>query len=71
MIVTTRESGLSSWLESEGHHVVASDAGAQALATALIAALDDPRTPQDVLDSLPSVDGRRAADQWLFERATA
>ncbi|MEY9954277.1 glycosyltransferase [Leifsonia sp. EB34] len=71
VIVTTRESGLSSWLETEGHHVVPSVSGAETLAAALIAALDDPRTPEDVLHSLPPVDGRRAADQWLFERATA
>ncbi|MEY9851971.1 glycosyltransferase involved in cell wall biosynthesis [Leifsonia sp. EB41] len=71
VIVTTQESGLSSWLAAEGHHVVPSDAGPETLAAALVAALDDPRTPQEVLDALPLVDGRRAADQWLFERAIA
>ncbi len=70
VIVATRESGLSTWLEATGHHVVPSDSGPAQLAEAIVAAIDDERTPQDVLSSLPAVDGRRAADQWLFGRTT-
>ena len=69
VVVTTTETGLSAWLSAHGHQVVAPDAGAVALASAVLAAIDDPRAPADILTTLPAVDGRRAADLWLFEPA--
>lgn len=68
LIVTTGESGLSTWLSEEGHYVIPANGGTGALVGALVAALDDARSPIDVLMTLPAVDGRKAADAWLFER---
>ena len=67
LVVTTTETGLSAWLSAHGHQVVPPDAGAVALASAVLAAIDDLRAPADILATLPAVDGRRAADLWLFE----
>lgn len=61
-IVTTDETGLADWLRAQGHHIVheVSD-----LPNALLRAISLPLAPEDVRSSLPALDGRRAADQWL------
>ncbi|MGN6407161.1 MAG: glycosyltransferase family 4 protein [Curtobacterium sp.] len=68
-IVTTTETGLADWLVAHGHAVIDPSAGPTALATAILEQLDHGRDPSDVLADLPDVDGRLAADAWLFGRA--
>lgn len=67
-IVASTETGLADWLASHGHAAV--DPGdAEALVEAIAAALVDPRTPRDVVQDLPEIDGRLAAERWLHEAA--
>lgn len=65
-VVTTRESGLASWLGSHGHAVVDDASSADDLAAALGWALEAGRRRGDVMGDLPAVDGRLAADAWLM-----
>lgn len=65
LIVTTSETGLAAWLEEHGHAVVTDPADVEALADALILALQSERTPADVLDDLPDSDGRAEAERWI------
>lgn len=68
-IVTTTQTGLAPWLSDHGHSVLPASASAAQLAEALVAALRQPLAAQDVLASLPTRDGRAAADAWLFDDA--
>lgn len=65
-IVTSTETGLAGWLAEAGHRVLDVPTSADALAEVLVDALRRPIPPASVLASLPEVDGRRAADAWLF-----
>lgn len=65
-IVCTDQTGLASWLREHGHQVVRSNASTDDVAEAILAAVQSPRTSEQVLDDLPVVDGRSAADSWLF-----
>ncbi|WP_241988501.1 glycosyltransferase [Cryobacterium sp. TMT1-3] len=65
-IVTTTETGLATWLDEHGHNVVAPGCTEQQLADAVAHALLAPRPPAS---DLPPVDGRLAADAWLFAGA--
>ena len=65
-IVTTTETGLATWLEEHGHDVVRPGCTEQQLADAVVHALRAPRPPSS---DLPPVDGRLAADAWLFAGA--
>lgn len=65
-IVTTTETGLAEWLAEHGHAVLPPDADAAALAAAIVAQLDARRPASSILADLPDVDGRLAADRWLF-----
>lgn len=65
-IVTTTETGLAAWLAAHGHGVVAPD-DVDALCEAVVAALESERTPADIVADLPDVDGRAAAEAWLYE----
>ncbi|MFP7833514.1 glycosyltransferase family 4 protein [Marisediminicola sp. LYQ134] len=65
-VVTTRETGLASWLDSHGHGVVDSDAGPGDLARAIVDRLIRRRSADEVLATLPARDGRLEADDWLF-----
>ncbi|MDJ0349979.1 glycosyltransferase family 4 protein [Cryobacterium sp. PH29-G1] len=62
-IVTTTETGLATWLSEHGHGVVDPDSAPEQLADAVVQAL---RAPRPAADDLPAVDGRLAADEWLF-----
>jgi glycosyltransferase involved in cell wall biosynthesis len=64
-IVTTDETGLSSWLAEHGHTVLSSPASAERLEEAITARLVDPLPRASVQDSLPPEDGRRLAHRWL------
>ena len=68
-IVTTTESGLAAWLAAHGHSVIAPGSGAKPLADALVAALQSERGPEAVTADLPAIDGRLAADAWMFTGA--
>lgn len=73
-VVTTRQTGLSGWLEEHGHHVVDlvdDDLIVDDLVTALSSALTRPLDRCGVRRSLPAVDGRIASDAWLHSRADA
>jgi glycosyltransferase involved in cell wall biosynthesis len=61
VIVASDESGFAATLAHSGHTVIAHDAPADELATAIIGALD---APPETLD-LPGEDQRLAADTWL------
>lgn len=65
-IVTTSETGLATWLSEHGHFVVQPGCTPQCLADAVVHALQAPRC---ATDNLPVVDGRLAADSWLFAGA--
>lgn len=63
-VVTTDETGLAAWLRTHGHRVVPAEADDDVLAAAISDALCRP--VPGVRESLPAVDGRLAADQWMF-----
>lgn len=65
-VVTSTETGLAGWLAEAGHRVLDVPTSPGALAEAMVDALRGPIPPASVLASLPEVDGRRAADAWLF-----
>lgn len=65
-IVTTAETGLATWLRDHGHRVIDDAGSTEDLAAALVSALADPVPVAEVLASLPTDDGRLAADAWLF-----
>ncbi len=66
-VVTTEETGLASWLAGHGHEVLPGTASPEQVAEALTRALTGRRPASSVLAELPEVDGRLAADRWLFE----
>ena len=71
LIATTEQTALAEWLREHGHAVVAVTADAATVATAIIRQLQSTTSPEQVLESLPQVDGRLAADSWLFDGAGA
>ncbi|HEY7858842.1 MAG TPA: glycosyltransferase family 4 protein [Candidatus Nanopelagicales bacterium] len=70
-VVTTTESGLADWLSEHGHDTLDPDGHPEAVARSLERALARRRPAQDVLADLPDVDGRLAADGWLFSPTTS
>lgn len=66
-VVTTNQTGLASWLERNGHAVVAANGTPQLLADAIILTLVTDRPAAGVVAALPDHDGRLAADAWLFQ----
>jgi glycosyltransferase involved in cell wall biosynthesis len=65
-IVATSETGLAGWLKDHGHGVLDTPTTPEALANALAWALTSGPQPVDIIASLPAVDGRLAADEWMF-----
>lgn len=65
-IVASTETGIAGWLENHGHQVLAPHAPRSALASAVVHALQSRRVRSAVLADLPDIDGRLAADRWLF-----
>lgn len=68
-VVTTAETGLAAWLSAHGHHVVTPGDDRRAIADAIVDALESGRDAQAVTADLPPVDGRLAADAWMFRNA--
>jgi glycosyltransferase involved in cell wall biosynthesis len=62
-IVTTTETGLATWLEEHDHEIVSPACTREQLAGAVVRAVQIPRR---TATDLPTVDGRLAADAWLF-----
>lgn len=65
-VVTTTETALAGWLAARGHQVLPPDADEAAIVAAIQRALTTSPNPQQITASLPAVDGRLAADAWLF-----
>ncbi|MCU1438801.1 MAG: hypothetical protein JWP66_1888 [Naasia sp.] len=65
-IVTTTETGLARWLAEHGHGVIRPRSAPEELAAAILDQLATARPAIEVLATLPAVDGREAADDWLF-----
>lgn len=66
-IVTTTETGIAGWLEEHGHQVVRPEDGVPGLTAGVMAALDSGRSKVQVMDDLPSEDGRASARRWLLD----
>lgn len=66
-IVTTSQTGIAKWLTAHDHSVIDPAAGTDVLAAAIVAQIDAERPAHDVMRTLPPVDGRIAADDWLFQ----
>lgn len=66
VVVTTTETGLAGWLAEHGHEVLAPESSPEAVGAAIRSALDRGPSCDQILRSLPTVDGRLAADAWLF-----
>jgi glycosyltransferase involved in cell wall biosynthesis len=66
-VVTTQETGLADWLDAHGHDALPTSASSSEVADVIARALGRRRTAASVLADLPDVDGRLAADRWLFE----
>jgi glycosyltransferase involved in cell wall biosynthesis len=64
-IVTTAETGIADWLLKNGHQVI-ENPDQQALARSIGIALISRRPSSDILNSLPLLDTRAAADVWMF-----
>ena len=65
-VVTTRDTGLADWLAQNGHVVLDAPTTPQDLARGIVRGIDASGPGQNILSSLPLLDGRVAADQWLF-----
>ena len=65
-VVATSETGLASWLVDNGHRVVDPAATAQQVADAIVSSLESGRSPAEIIDTLPAVDGRKTAEGWMF-----
>jgi glycosyltransferase involved in cell wall biosynthesis len=65
-IVATSETGIAQWLSDHGHSVVAPDAPAAQVASAIVAAFARAATRHGSLADLPSEDQRIAADRWMM-----
>ena len=64
-VVTTDETGLSSWLEEKRHTVLPAQTSSDGLGAAIAARLVDPLDRDAVQAALPDEDGRRRAHRWL------
>lgn len=64
-VVTTDETGLAQWLADNGHQVIPEASVSTALASSVVHALQQTLPPSSVINSLPPVAGRIAADHWL------
>jgi glycosyltransferase involved in cell wall biosynthesis len=65
-IVATTETGLASWLADHGHQVLPPTASAERVAEAIGSSLDSGRSATEILATLPPLDGRTAAERWMF-----
>lgn len=67
VVLASTETGLADWLASHGHGVLDPGVAAHELAAQIVRLLAARRSSESVLADLPDVDGRLAADAWLFQ----
>ena len=65
-VVATPDSGLAAWLRRHGHRVLSPGFAVDELAEALRGAADDRLTPDQVRATLPAIDGRTEAEDWMY-----
>lgn len=66
-VVTTTETGLAAWLTAHGHTVLPPSASTTEIGLEIAGVLARRRSAASVLADLPRVDGRLAADEWMFQ----
>jgi len=66
-IVASDETGLADWLTEHGHTVVPAAELGDTLAARVVNTLNQVLPRPSVRESLPTIDGRVAADSWLHE----
>lgn len=66
-IVASDETGLADWLREHGHTVVPTADLGESLGTRVVTTMGQLLPRAAVRESLPTVDGRSAADSWLHE----
>lgn len=66
-VVCSDQTGLAPWLLEHGHRVVPAGPSTAEVAEAIVGALTSVRSPAEVCADLPGVDGRLAADRWMFQ----
>jgi GT2 family glycosyltransferase len=65
-IVCSTETGIAQWLRRHGHRVVPPDVSTADLVEVLVDVCRNPRDRGEIITDLPEIDGRVAADRWLF-----
>lgn len=65
-VLASTETGLADWLATHGHAVLDPGAAPHEFASEIVKLLAARRSTESVLADLPDVDGRLAADAWLF-----
>jgi glycosyltransferase involved in cell wall biosynthesis len=65
-IVSAADTGLAGWLRDKGHHVVEDVSDEASLARAIVTALIDKRDSGSITRDLPTISGRRAAEELLW-----
>ena len=66
-VIATPDTGLGGWLSRHGHDVLPENFTVPDLVDALRRAADTRLSPAMVRDSLPPVDGRIAAENWMYQ----
>jgi glycosyltransferase involved in cell wall biosynthesis len=66
-VVATPDTGLSGWLSRHGHDVLPEDFTVADLVYALRRAANTRLSPEMVEESLPPIDGRMAAEDWMYK----
>ncbi|MCY0905736.1 glycosyltransferase family 4 protein [Arthrobacter sp. H14-L1] len=66
-VVTSTETGLATWLHENGHSTVSPESSPITLAAAICQQLAGMPDLDEIYAVLPKVDGRQAADAWLFD----
>jgi len=66
-IVATSATGISDWLKKHGHFVIDNPNDSDCVAAAIVAALNSRSLAQNILQSLPTQNGRTVAEDWLWK----
>jgi glycosyltransferase involved in cell wall biosynthesis len=66
-VVATPDTGLSGWLSQHGHDVLPEDFTVADLVYAMRRAANTRLCPDMVEESLPQIDGRIAAEDWMYK----
>jgi glycosyltransferase involved in cell wall biosynthesis len=66
-VIATPDTGLAGWLSRHGHDVLPEDFTVADLVGAMRQAADTRLSPAMVQESLPAVDGRISAEDWMYQ----